>query len=341
MSDDLSFGMIKCANCGGTAAAGSAFCPYCGQSYPASQAIAARLAAPDPAQDAGQTPAHATAPAYPPAPGSWQGPQAVGSGQMPGYGQDAYQPYGYPVAPAARSSAPIVIALAVIGLAVLIFTGGLLVFVSAQRNSDPGFATVATSAPARVMGIVAPSVTTPPSIPSTGRTLGNPSAPVTLDMWVDYQCPSCADFHLTVLPKLIDNYVAPGKVTVVSHDFPVIDMARGGHESVDAANAALCAADQGKFWTYQDWLFANQGQEAGGSFAVERLLEMGSRAGLDMSKFRPCVTGEVHSAGVITEVDNAGGSVSYTPSILVSGKLVSANDYASVSAAIDAALASK
>jgi protein-disulfide isomerase len=127
----------------------------------------------------------------------------------------------------------------------------------------------------------------------------------------------------------------------VSHDIPVIDMARGGHESLDAANAALCAADQGKFWTYQDWLFANQGTEAGGSFATERLLEMGSRAGLDMNKFQPCVSGEDHSPEVLTEVDGAGVSVTYAPSIFVNGKLVSTNDYASVSAAIDAAIASK
>ena len=341
MSDDLSFGMVKCANCGGTAAAGSSVCPYCGQGYPASQAIAARLATPDQAQNAGQTPGYPPVPGYPPAPADWQAPQAGATGQVPAYGQNGYQPYGYPMAPAARSSVPIAVALALIGLVVLIVTGGILVFVSAGRNSDPGVATVATSAPVSAMAIAAPSVTTPPSIPSSGRTLGNASAPVTLDMWVDYQCPPCDDFHVSVLPRLIDNYVAPGKVAIVSHNFPVIDMARGGHESVDAANAALCAADQGKFWTYQDWLFANQGQEAGGSYAIERLLAMGSRAGLDMNKFQPCVSGGVHSAGVVTEVDGAGAPVTYAPSLFVNGKLVSTNDYASVSAAIDAAIASK
>jgi protein-disulfide isomerase len=160
-------------------------------------------------------------------------------------------------------------------------------------------------------------------------------------MWVDYQCPPCADFHLSVLPRLIDNYVAPGKVAIVSHNFPVIDMARGGHESVDAANAALCAADQGKFWSYQDWLFANQGQEAGGSYAIDRLLEMGSRAGLDMSKFQPCVSGGTHDAEVNSEQEISGVAVTYAPSIFVNGKLVPAYDYTTVSAAIDAAIASK
>jgi protein-disulfide isomerase len=95
--------------------------------------------------------------------------------------------------------------------------------------------------------ISSPTVTTPADLTSSGRTLGAAAAPVTLDIWNDYQCPLCKVFAQSVLPKLVDHYVRPGKVQIVYHDLLVIDGNVGGTESADAANAARCAADQGKF----------------------------------------------------------------------------------------------
>ena len=48
---------------------------------------------------------------------------------------------------------------------------------------------------------------------------------------------------------------------------------RNGSES-DAANAALCAADQGKFWIFSDYLWANQQNEQAGEFSRDRLIEI-------------------------------------------------------------------
>ncbi len=191
--------------------------------------------------------------------------------------------------------------------------------------------------------ITAPTTITPTGMSSSGRTLGESAAPVTLDVWNDYQCPACEKFATETLPKLIDGYVRQGKVKVVYHDFIVIDATTGGHQSADAANAARCAADQGKFWSYQDWLWANQGTEGSGAYSIARLEEFGREAGLDMTTFQACVDKGTHQAEVAAETAEASSpqAVTFvfgTPTVFVNRVQSPGTDYASVSAAIDEAI---
>lgn len=183
-----------------------------------------------------------------------------------------------------------------------------------------------------------PSTTTPTDLPLDGRTLGKATAPITLDIWSDYQCAECHGFAQDVLPQLVAKYVAAGKVKVVYHDFIIIDSNIGGHESADAANAARCAADQGKFWPFQDWLWANQGPEGSGSFSGVRLLQIGAQAALDMTTFQPCVGGGSHAAEVQAESLSVATSMPGTPTVVLNGVQLSSYDYATVSAAIELAL---
>ena len=194
-----------------------------------------------------------------------------------------------------------------------------------------------TSAP--LPSIAAPSAQTPTDIPASGRTLGNPDAPVTIEVWVDYQCAACRQFVQEILPQLIEKYVRPGKAKVVVHDFIVIDLNTGGQESADAANAARCAADQGKFWAYQDWLWANQVAEGSGTFSQDRLIQIGRLAALDMTSFQSCVEGGTHLADVRAESASAqSASIVGAPAILVQGQVLTAYDYATVATAIDGVL---
>jgi len=50
---------------------------------------------------------------------------------------------------------------------------------------------------------------------------GSPTAPITLELYTDYQCPSCRAFYLEVLPQVISQYVATGKVRLVHRDYPL------------------------------------------------------------------------------------------------------------------------
>jgi protein-disulfide isomerase len=180
---------------------------------------------------------------------------------------------------------------------------------------------------------------TPTDLPTNGRTLGNANAAHTIDIWEDFQCPNCRLFTFTIEPQLIDNYVAKGQAKLVYHDWLVIDSGTGGHESLDAANAALCASDQGKFWPFHDWLFTNQFQEGSGAFTKDRIKGMASMmGGLDLNKFDSCVDSGTHNADVKTESSKPPAGATGTPAVLVDGKLTTSYDYATVSDALNQVL---
>jgi protein-disulfide isomerase len=199
-------------------------------------------------------------------------------------------------------------------------------------TSKPGAAALGSPLP--------PHVTTPPGIPENGRTLGSADAKVTIDVWEDFRCTSCFDFTMDAEPQLVTNYIQTGKAKLVYHDFLVIDGKQPGvTESRDAANAGLCANDQGKFWTLHDWLFTNQSpRENPGAFTLDRLVEIGKDAGLDMSKFEPCVRTGNHLAEVASEQSAVPTDATGTPAVYINGKLVTDFSYAGISAAIDAVL---
>jgi protein-disulfide isomerase len=194
---------------------------------------------------------------------------------------------------------------------------------------------------------IAPTVVTPASIPASGRVLGYSDAPVKVVAWEDFRCTFCFDFTMNVEPKLVTNYAATHKITIEYKDYFTIDLNQNNHASRDAANAAWCAADQGKFWTMHDWLFTNQSpREDASAFSQDRLLQLGQLAGLDMNTFKPCVQQGSHLADITTEEAAVPTDVSNTgtPSIMVNGKLVTApatgnmdDYYTAIAAAIDAA----
>ncbi len=216
-------------------------------------------------------------------------------------------------------------------LAAILKAGALpypLLEVSAE---GPGSSPVATPtvSPAPILE---PDVVTPSDIPSTGRTLGDPNALVTLDVWSDYRCPGCFAFATEAEPRLIADYVRAGKLKIVYHDFIVVDSpASGSTESRDAANAARCAADQGEFATYQDWLWANQSPTKDpGAYTLDRLIELGRRAGLDTTSFDQCVRGGTHLSEVAAE--SSGSTLAGVPAFFVNGVRLTgdAGDYSAL-----------
>ena len=195
---------------------------------------------------------------------------------------------------------------------------------------------------------IPPFVVTPSGLPSNGRTLGSADAKVTIDAWEDFRCTACFDFTTKIEPQLVDNYIKTGKATLVFHDLLTIDShsTPPSTESRDAANAGLCANDQGQFWPYHDWLFTNQSpREAAGAFTLNRLVSLGKSAGLNMTTFEPCVRNGTHLAEVAAEQTAAPADASSTPTIYVNNNIVVAAagatavpTYDDIVAAINAAL---
>ena len=85
---------------------------------------------------------------------------------------------------------------------------------------------------------------------------------VTIIEYADFQCPFCGKFFKETEETLIKDYLQAGKIRFVYRDFAFL-----GAESVQAAQAARCAGEQGKFWEYHDYLFNHQNGENQGNFS--------------------------------------------------------------------------
>jgi predicted DsbA family dithiol-disulfide isomerase len=106
---------------------------------------------------------------------------------------------------------------------------------------------------------------------------GPSNAPITLTEFSDFECPYCGRFFATV-NQLKQAYA--GQLEIVYRQYP-LDI----HENAfKAAEASLCADDQGKFWEMHDLLFMEQE-----SLGVEALKEKASRLGLDSAQFDTCL----------------------------------------------------
>jgi protein-disulfide isomerase len=114
--------------------------------------------------------------------------------------------------------------------------------------------------------------------------LGKLSAPITIVEFGDFQCDRCARFAKYTEPQLNQTYIQTGKVDLVFKYFPVY-----GPDSTPAAMAAQCTNDQGKFWSYYDILFKNQGPPNFGWASKDNLKKLASQIpGMDMQKFNSC-----------------------------------------------------
>ncbi len=133
-----------------------------------------------------------------------------------------------------------------------------------------------------------PGVSYPASI-QDGEALGSTTAPMTLDVYADYQCPYCAQSVLSVEPILVSQYVIPGKLRIVHHEVQWVGSG-ANNESQAAMAGAYCAMQQGKYWPYSIWVYANQDGENQGGFRAARLAAIAEAAGVDISTWTPCLS---------------------------------------------------
>jgi protein-disulfide isomerase len=192
--------------------------------------------------------------------------------------------------------------------------------------------------------LVTPASPTPVAL-ADGEALGKADAPVTLEVWTDFQCPICGQYARTVEPALVAKYVTPGTLRIVHHDAAFQGAKSGApyDESVEAAAGARCAADQRAYWPFQDWAFANQSGENQGAFAAGRLASIASAAGLDVPAWKACVaTGQRQTAARTATQAALAAGVNGTPTMSINGQvMVGLRSVADLSALIDAAAAAK
>ncbi len=114
-----------------------------------------------------------------------------------------------------------------------------------------------------------------------GNVLGDPSAKVTIVEFGDPQCPVCKEFSEVVAPSLISGPVRDGTADYEFQPWVII-----GPQSKPAAEAALAAGEQGRFWNYINLFYRNQGEENSGYVTDDFLTQIAKGAGVrDIAKW--------------------------------------------------------
>lgn len=141
-----------------------------------------------------------------------------------------------------------------------------------------------------------------------GYILGDPDAPNTLQVYADYRCPHCRVFHRDIEPGLIEDFVSSGRMNIEVFDFTVIgvpdfdSLGDDSIESVQAAEAAACAAEQGEYLAYRGWLYSGEERTNEGDFSDENLIGAAEELGLDADLFTASLLDGVYEDGVIAMV---------------------------------------
>ena len=155
-----------------------------------------------------------------------------------------------------------------------------------------------------------PSRPTQATATITGKpVMGDPSAPVTVVEYADYQCPFCLRFIKTTFSELKRDYIDTGKVRWVALNLPL-----ASHKHArKAAQAAHCAGEQDRFWEMREELFRNPGK-----LDRDQLPLHAASVGLEVDAFNACLDSERHLAGIDQDAKNANASrLTGTPSFVV------------------------
>jgi len=148
-------------------------------------------------------------------------------------------------------------------------------------------------------------------VAATGPAKGPASAPVTIVEFSDFQCPFCS----RLLPTMAEVEKKYGdKVRVVFRQFPL-----SFHQNAQkAAEASLCAQDQGKFWEMHDAMFGDQN-----ALGVDQLKAKAAGLGMNADKFNKCLdSGEKAAAIQADQKAGAEAGVSGTPAMFVNGRFI-------------------
>lgn len=141
---------------------------------------------------------------------------------------------------------------------------------------------------------------------------GNAHAPVTVVEYGDFECPNCRQAQ-SALKLLLERFESRARFAF--RNFPLEEV---HPHALGAAEAAECAAGQGKFWPMHDMLFANQSH-----LKLKDLHGYAERIGLDMARFTAEMDDHVYLQRVREHLQSGADSgVRNTPTFFVDGRIV-------------------
>ncbi|HEX6903153.1 MAG TPA: thioredoxin domain-containing protein [Thermoanaerobaculia bacterium] len=149
-------------------------------------------------------------------------------------------------------------------------------------------------------------------VAANGPAKGPANAPVTIVEFSDFQCPFCSRVNPT-LAQVREKY--GDKVRIVFRQYPL----PFHQQAQKAAEASLCANEQGKFWEMHDAMFANQS-----ALQVDQLKAQASQLGLNADQFNSCLDSGKHAATVQADMkEGSAAGVNGTPAMFINGRFIS------------------
>jgi len=170
-----------------------------------------------------------------------------------------------------------------------------------------------------------------------GRIAGDSSARLMVLEVSDFQCPYCKQFHEQTYGALRTAYVESGKVRIAYVNLPL----RSHRNAWPAAEAAMCASAQGKFWAMHDSLFTSQERWSEIARADTMFGRFARTMTLDASQFDTCVSTHATRPLIASDAERSSSAgINGTPAFIIGDSLLSgAYPFADFKRVIDANLA--
>ena len=203
-------------------------------------------------------------------------------------------------------------------VAVVVVAVAAAIFVVLNRPWESSAQQVAAAYPLAVDGVVV--------------TAGQPTAPVTVDVYEDFLCPFCERFE-TRNRDALTAALNEGRVKVNFHALNILDARTTppGYSTL-AANAALCAVPTGIWPAFHERLFAEQPAEGSAGLTAAQLSAIGTELGAGPA-FTQCVESNGNAAAITAAAEAAATNPALqtdgqfgTPTVAVGGRKIDVSD---------------
>lgn len=149
-----------------------------------------------------------------------------------------------------------------------------------------------------------------------GFSIGDPNAPVKIEEFSDFRCSHCRYFSEVMEPDIIETYIKTGKVQLT-----FINFAGLAADSINAAEATYCAAEQNSFWEMKEILYKYN--TYADVYELASLIAFANQVGLDTNAFSTCLDSDIHLQDIQNDIIYGRQiGVVGTPSFSVNGILV-------------------
>jgi protein-disulfide isomerase len=171
--------------------------------------------------------------------------------------------------------------------------------------------------------------------------LGDPAAPVVIDVYSDFSCSHCAEFAADTEKLLEEQYIKTGKASLVYH---TVGWGLEIPSVYQATESAYCAGEQGAFWQFHDLIFANQGNlfTSAGADLSKTMDTFAGMLDLDVDAFHSCLAQDRYRDVFVEDQAKAVDlGVTGTPTFYINGvELLGNQPFENFQQTIDQALAS-